>query len=123
MNKKGQNKMKIIDFKTKEKSYCLEKLDIHNFSLREYLNEPKKSIFKGKEFISEFKQSDNFFGTLEYALKKAFKILGKDLYSFDIKSSIYTIPTLNKSIFELTPNELEENNLDEVKMILKKLFN
>jgi len=115
--------MKIIDFKTKEKSYCLEKLDIHNFSLREYLNEPKKSIFKGKEFISEFKQSDNFFGTLEYALKKAFKILGKDLYSFDIKSSIYTIPTLNKSIFELTPNELEENNLDEVKMILKKLFN
>lgn len=115
--------MKLFEFETNKQKYCLTKLDNQNFSIREYLLEPKEILVNGKISMQEFKAPDNYFGTLEYAIKKAFKILDKDY----INKKDYGLfcPTNDslKSIFEIKPGEVNQDNVNEIKEVISKVFN
>ena len=115
--------MKIIDFKIENKKYCFEKLDNHNFSIREYLDEPREIVLKGGVYIQEFKTPDNFFGTMEYAVRKAFKLLGKPFINKN-EFSLYSLSYKPKNtLFDLRPYDVNDKNIDEVKKLIEKAFN
>jgi hypothetical protein len=115
--------MKLFEFQTDKQKYCLTKLDNYNFSIREYLLEQKEIINDGKVLVTEFKAPSVYFGTLEYALKKAFKNLDKQF----INKNEYGLfcPTYDslKSIFELKPYEINESNLSDIREVINKVFN
>lgn len=112
--------MKLLDFETDNKKYCLVKLDNHNFSVREYLQVPKEINYKDKISITEFKAPSQYFGTLEYALRKAFSLLRKDYIPKEKFSLFYPTYDPSKSIFELKAYEVNANNLDEIRELIEK---
>lgn len=115
--------MKLFDFEMNNQKYCLMKLDNYNFTIREYLLEPKEISIGGIISIQEFKAPDNYFGSLEYALRKAFKILGKQF--INKKEFGLFCPTYDslKSIFEIKPREVNQDNVDDIKVQIEKVLN
>lgn len=111
--------MKLFDFNSKQKKYCIVKLDSYNFSVREYLDTPQERTMAGKISEVEFKPTECYFGSLEYALRKAFLLIGRDF--IDKKEFICFNLSYDplKSIFDLKPRDIDVNNLDEVKILVK----
>ena len=115
--------MKLINFEDNDKKYCLMKLDNYNFCVREYLKQPKEVLINGKISILDLKAPDNYFGTLEYATKKAFKILNKQFINKN-EFGLFC-PTYDplKSVFEIKPSQVNQNNVNDVIEQLEKAFN
>lgn len=114
--------MKLLDFNVSDKRYCLLKLDNHNFSVREYLSQSKEIVIKRKVSFQEFKAPSNYYGTLEYALRKAFHMLGREFISKK-EFELFTLPLQPlKTVFELKPHDIKLDNVDEVREMISKVM-
>ena len=93
--------MKLCDFKVRSKSYCLVKFDKYNFSVREYLKNPKVSEAFGVTLVTEFKPADNFFGSLYAACRKVVRVQGGNHPARYIDSlKPYNLTEDNKEIYK-----------------------
>lgn len=118
---KGVIKMKLLDFEFENKKYCIVKQDNYNFCVLEYLPIVKEVVVNGKIYTNEFKAPYQYYGTLEYAIRKAFRILRRD-YIPKEKFSLFC-PTYDslKSIFKLRPSDINTDNVTEVRELLLKV--
>ncbi len=114
--------MKIYNFKVNSKQYCLMKMDNHNFTVREYLNKPVINIVNDKEVTNEFKPAYCYFGTLEYATRKAFLLLGIPFIELKEINSICTTHKARNGILELKPSDVTEDNISDVRECIEKLI-
>lgn len=113
--------MKLLNFEHDSKKYCLVKQDSNNFCVLEYLPKPKEIVINGKVSVNEFYPPLQYYGSLEYALRKLFRVLGKDYIKKEDYSLFCTSYTPLKSIFELKPYEVTADNVVEVRELIKKV--
>lgn len=103
--------MTLYLFENHNKHYSIIKEDNYNFTIRE-------SYLLGSE--QKYKNPLGYYGTLEYALRKAFFLLDRDYINQN--EFLASTPTYDPLFFKFKPQEIFENNIGKIREIINEVF-